>query len=498
MNTEITMARAGQPFVVVEIGNDRLKMLHAVPGPGGGTAIADLWVERISASASGLAEAIAKVLKRWSGFSGPAILCLPRQLVSIRHLELPSGEPPEIADMIAIQAGKLTPWSREEVSYDYRLLGSDRPGYTRAMLVIAQRDVFRQRYFIAEEAGLAPERLTISFEGLLLWTIRALQTASEPAAVAVLDVDSFYSDFLIVHGDRPLYSRGILTGADQLLENAAAATQQLAREVAQSIELAARETGGISPSRIVVTGASGPADALIDVLRAQTGLPCERCDVLAGLSGSVGLNGMQLLSPVGGDAAVLATTSVTPLIGLAMAPERLEINMLPESVRRRRDLKRHATLLTWVGTAVLAVMVSASLLAHTFFLIRRERLAQIRERIEATAQDADRVGRQHELVLQATRYLDPRKDPIRLLTAVQAALLPEIALEGLEWDGTRERLTINGTASAIRDVRSLLNAIAETAGFEDVREDGSMSQDNRTGRFKFKIVCSLAAIGETR
>lgn len=495
MNTNRTVARSDQPMILIEVGHDRLKMMRTARERRGRVVVSHCHVERIESMTSGLGESVKTVLKTWPEVGRtPVILCLPRQMVTIRTLDLPSTDPSEIAEMTAIQTAKLTPWSRDEVLSDYILGNAGRSGYRRVMLAIAQRTVLRQRFYIAEDAALEPERLTISTEGVALWARQRIKTLTAPGgksesgaaqgSVAVLDVDSFYSDFLAFGSGRYVFSRSILTGSNDIAENEKNAIQTLAREVAHAIERAGSENDGAKPRRILISGAALAANRLAAAIREQTGLACEVADALEDAQWE---DAAQKTVPE----ADRNSVSWTAMIGMASHPESLEINLVPDSVRMRRELGRRATVYSRLSVAVMALLLAASFFASTRFFGRREQLLTVQETVQRNQPRVRDIERRKAVIEKAETYLESRLDAARLLDAVHPAIPADVVIDGFELDLERERLALRGSAPAIRDVRTVVNQLDDLPYFRNVREDGAMSSDPRTGRFNFNVICTL-------
>ena len=175
------MAKGGsgpaKTTVLIEIGSEWLKIIQAEPRRGG-VGVSKIHLERVSGSSRAVADQIRAALRKGRFARVPVIGCLPRQMMTVRMLELPSTDHEEIADMVDLQIGKQTPYSRDEIAWDYRAAGSGRDGYTRVMLSIVQRSTIRDRYYILEEAGVDVERMTVSAEGMLNWCAAAFPRRS--------------------------------------------------------------------------------------------------------------------------------------------------------------------------------------------------------------------------------------------------------------------------------------------------------------------------------
>jgi len=69
------------------------------------------------------------------------IVILSRNQVTVRNLELPTTDPQEIKDIISIQAGKQTPFSKDEIIADFKTIGLSRQHYTKVLLAIVQKAI---------------------------------------------------------------------------------------------------------------------------------------------------------------------------------------------------------------------------------------------------------------------------------------------------------------------------------------------------------------------
>ena len=106
-------------MIVVEIGSQWLKIAEMSPAKGG-VSISKLHLEQFTSLGSPLSDAVKAAFRKLRISSRePVVACLPRQLVTTRILELPSTDPDEIADMVDLQIGKLTPYSQDEIMSEY-------------------------------------------------------------------------------------------------------------------------------------------------------------------------------------------------------------------------------------------------------------------------------------------------------------------------------------------------------------------------------------------
>src|SRR3989338_2460610 len=102
-----------RPTAVIEIGNDWIKFLR-VDASARRRIISKIFFSKLSQIKEPVENVLSRVFKefglsrRWT-----VILSLPRQLATLRILELPSENSAEIEEIIQLQVGKQTPYSKE-------------------------------------------------------------------------------------------------------------------------------------------------------------------------------------------------------------------------------------------------------------------------------------------------------------------------------------------------------------------------------------------------
>jgi Tfp pilus assembly PilM family ATPase/Tfp pilus assembly protein PilN len=481
MSSSRTSARGrlASPEIIVEIGNDWLKLVHAVPHRGG-VALARVCLQKLESGDVLSPQVVADAVARLKLPRMPVIACLPRQAVNIRTLELPSTDPAEIADMVDLQVGKQTPYSKDEIVSDYRLVASRREGYSRVVLAIVQRSVLRQRYHLLEEAGLDVKSMSVSSEGVLNW-VRGAGPSSGVAAV--LDLDSYYADFSVVGDGELLFTRSILVGANDLLADYPRWREKIAEEVRRSFEIFDGEMPGVAVERVVVTGAGPRVDGLPAYLGERLGMPAEGSDSLACIA--------RLPEEPDVRSGAYRPVSLTALVGIALAPGALQFNLVPDSLRLRKGLELKARYLAGFGILVMAALLSASLLANLRIFLLRDRLRQVQDELRDTGPAAAQVADMQKLVRLVAERQDPRLAAVSLLQEVHRRVPPNLLLDSLEISMSKNQIALGGTAGQRRDISQLIKNLEASEILKDVHEGGSTAMDSKTRKYRFQIVCAL-------
>lgn len=479
MSTEKAKRSSAGTAVVVEIGTDWLKAMQVERGAGGLTLVSTE-LEKLDPIRGISPERLGQILRKFG--PGPVLGCLPRQLATVRMVDLPSTNPVEIADMVDLQAGKLTPYSKEEIVTDYKIVGPARDGYTKVMLVIVQRSVLRNRFSLLEEAGVTLSTMSVGTEGILNWMRKAFPAGGGDGAVAVLDVDSAFTELVVIAEDRLLFTRSILVGAAALQSDEAGARDRLAREVGQALQGFAGENAGVRLDRLLLTGAGLNVDGLQAVLAERVDVPVDSADSLQIFRKTPSRRPTQ--------DAPYDTLSLTPLIGMAIDPNRLDFRLVPDSVKLRKDLVQKARALALLGGLVVAAMVTMSLWGTLRFFFKAHHLANLKAEIAAQADIVRAIDQKMKIVDVVTKRGNVRAAMVSVLTELHKNLPPpsQIALDGLEFDTERQSLQFSGTGGSSADIRDLVTRLQESPLFTDVREDATTREGER---YRFRLICRL-------
>jgi Tfp pilus assembly PilM family ATPase len=482
MSTDAERLHAGKPYVMVEIGNDWLKLAHVVPMRRG-VSIPHLHLEKIGSRRSAVAKSISAVLKSLKLTKLDVVGCLPRQMVNVRMLELPSVTPEEIRDMIDLQVGKQTPYSKKEIVHDYKVMSSESTGYSRAMLVIVQRTVLRERFNILEEAGIDVARMSVSTEGLFNWYAHSMPPGQNESALVLLDIDSFYSDLAVMAEGRLIFTRSILVGANHLLGEYDKWKDKFVREVSRSLEICQAESRNVDVGKVFLTGAGVNVRDLVGLLGERLRIQTETRDCLTSvkkMSRTPSLKDPNY-QPV----------SLTPLVGMAIAPESLELNLVPDTVKLRKDVVRKARSMTTFGILIMTVMVAASMYANVKVGLTRNNLTNLKTELEILGPEGDRVERMRRIVTGIQARNEPRFSPYNLFYVIRLKTPDTIKFDSMDLDIDKKRVTLAGLGDTWQSIRTLIDNLEKTSVFVDVKEVSSATKDENSDKYKFQIVGSL-------
>lgn len=481
MSTSARHGRShGKKVVAVEIGRDWLKVAE---GHSAGRAVvfSKLHLERIDEESANLAQTVTAACRDLNLGSVPAILVLPRHMVTVRILKLPSRDPSEVADMVDLQVSRQSPYSRDEILADYRILGSEPEGFTRVLLAMAQRSIVSERVSMLEEAGLDVERVCLSSEGLYGWLAEEAFDSGTGRGLAVLEVDAAFAEFCVSLGRGIVFSRSIQTGARALQGQAPGGVEALAGELKRCLDACRTDCPGLEFDRLLVTGAKSALSGLAAELQSHLGMPVESVDALSQVK--------RLPQAVSMAADPYRTVSLTALIGVLLFPGSLELDLTPETVMLRKRLVVRSRRMTEFGVLLMTCAVGLSMLGTLGLYFRHYRLEQL-ARIKSGLEERVRLVERQRSVIELVRERQSRgRNNVNLLAEVQRSRVENLYVTQMDVDQDRGRMTISGSGASMSDVRTFVNNLDKSPLLGDIKP-GNTTLD-REGRYAFQVSCGL-------
>lgn len=466
--------------MAVEIGRDWLKIAEGSRA-GRGVVFTRLQLERIDEETAGMASNVSAACRDLKLGREPVVLVLPRHMVTVRILKLPSTDPAEIADMVDLQIGRQSPYSRDEILVDYRILGVEPEGYTRVLLAMAQRAPVRARVAMLEEAGLDVERVCISSEGLYGWLGEEALDGGTGRGVAVLELDSGFAEVCVSVNRGVVFSRSIQTGVQALQGKPGGRFDGLAGEVKRCLDACRVDYPGLEFDRLLVTGAGPRVDGLAAELQSRIGMPVEAVDVLERIRRSP--------PSVALKEEPYRAVSLTALVGIIMAPASLELDLMPETVAQRKRLVTRSRSMTQFGALLMTCTVGLSLMGTLSLLFRHERLEALAAAKAVGEEGVKRIERARAVVRLVRDRQGRDRQTLSVLAEVQRARVDNVYLSQVDIDQERRRANLAGTGGSMGDVRAFVNNLDRSPLLRNVTP-GSTTRD-REGRFSFQVSCEL-------
>src|SRR5437879_1760609 len=102
------------------------------------------------------------LVKEGVGAADSILISIPRNLVTVRNLQLPTTDPRELNEMIGLQTAKQTPYSKEEIISDFQVVRRSPEGFTDVVLITTHRSVSNRCLKILDDCRLKAAGIRLS------------------------------------------------------------------------------------------------------------------------------------------------------------------------------------------------------------------------------------------------------------------------------------------------------------------------------------------------
>lgn len=377
-----------------------------------------------------------------------------------KNIEIPSCNPQEIKEIIGLQAGRHTPYSRDEIIVDYIPIGQYKNSYTKILLVIVARSVIKRHCEILQKAGLTPEKILFAPEGLAFSCSRILKFGTEASPVSLAHIEEGFTDFSVIFKNRPIFLRSIPIGARHLSEEKELYLAKFTEELKRSFEAYQGEDIERPVQALIVTGASSQAKELEYQLSGALRLPVRPAPYFNSLSVSAGvLKAAQAECPY---------VSFLDVIGCLFSYNDLSIDLTPEEIKLRKAIEERGRDLIKTGVFVLTIIVLSLLMLIGSIYFKGAQLKLFKERSKPLTAQAERLEKDYEKVIQLKNYLKNRGHSLELLVELYKIIPLDLELDDIRLD-EQAKFSLSGVAGSMSSVFSFVDAMEKSPYFKDVK-----------------------------
>lgn len=441
---------------VVEISDQTVKIV-AVKQQANNLCVDDYCAESIlSLSDERISESIAQSLKKNKFKSRSAVICLPRNIITVRNLHLPSHEDSEIAQMLDLHISRIVPYKKEETIFAYQLLGVDEMGYSKLVLAIVQINALRRCVRIAERSGLCVERISLSSYGAWQHLLSCCRPELDSADIYLfLDIDTTFSDFIVFTQENMLFSRSINIGANDIRSNQQANLLKLLGEVKQSLIIFGNEERNKRPVKVFVGGAQ-IADGLLKTIEDELGMPVRGvpCAISKDLERAKGKP-----LPTG--------FSFSGLVHLSAFDNAKIINFVLPELQIDKSLKEKTRELFVLGSLAVYIFCVICTIFITRISSQQNYLKKINKRALAIEKDMGELVGQLGRIEFIKEYMRFRRLPLLLVYQLQGILPGEIFINYMDFN--EGKVTLRGQALQLSDVFKFVTTIEQSKSFKELQ-----------------------------
>jgi len=409
-----------------------------------------------------------------SGFNtkkSHVICVIPASVATTKNIEIPSVDPQEINSIIGLQAGRHTPFSREEILVGHINLGSYQANYTKALLVIVNRNIVKERFTLFEQAGLSIRQVLFAPEGIARFYAKSLNLRRESAPVGIIDVGETSTNFIIASRGAAVTCRSISVGIKQMQAHLEEARAKLVEEIRTSIDSYRDEDVDRAPDYFVVTSSHPMVKELQSALTETLKINVQVSPFIGHIKAAGGIK-KKLETEYSDD-------TMADVIAPAISASRSEVNLMPEEIQLKRTVEEQSRDVAQTGilAIVILLLVGGILMTKIYF-----KQAFLNKNLRAQySQPHDEVIMLEEK-LRKTRVVrdlyDSRVTTLEVMRELYSMIPKDIYLNtvNIAEDGL---ININGIAETTSRVYAFVTSLSESKVFDGVKTKSTSGKKDR-------------------
>lgn len=416
------------------------------------------------------------------------LISVPRNLVTVRNLQLPTTDPHELKEMVHLQAANQTPYSKDEVIADFQVVRANPEGYegyTDVMLVTTHRSVSNTRLQILEDAHLKAQGIRLSSQGVLnVYRMIRGSTDEQSGPVAVVDIDSSFSDFMVTLNGQITFTKALSNGAAKLLVGRENEIEKFTEEIQRAIDIYENEGIGGKIAKLVLTGAEIKLTGLIPSLTEKLRLPVERISLMDNLPGAPEVVDLP--------EAQRGSLSFAAVLGLAWDPEGAKIDLTPQEVRIREALAQKGRAITPMGILVISIFTTLTALVSQHIYSKKQYLEQLNQEVLRTqreASDIEVLKKRIQIIRHATRL---QNSSLEILSVLLRIIPSDIYLKAITFE-EGSQVVLKGVSKEMSTVFEFRSILEKQPNFKNVKTKHVTKSGNNGGNEEtdFEITCPL-------
>ncbi len=463
------MFKAGKNYVSLALSEDTLKVAHLKI-----SVSEQKLIGIIKRDVRGMPEGdLPKVIQSAMGdlnIKKPYALCtVPSHVVTTKNIEIPSLDPEEIKSIIDLQAGRHTPYAREEILIGYISIGVFQRNYTKVLLIIVNREVIKKQLSVFESAGIRVNNVLFGPEGISRFYARALNVKEEDTPVGIIDVAGQTTDFIIEFNKTVATSRNIPVGSSHLYQEGETARDKLIGELVKSLEAYQNEDINKIPQMYILTRDDAGIRELQPILQEKLNAEIRIMSYSDHLQVDEAVK-LKLTSEY-------KEESFLNVIAGAAVINDIRVDLIPDEVKTRKSIEekgRELIKLGALGTVIFCLICGIFFSKIYFKSVHLNKLkTEYLKKRKAVA--LDRVAQKTRII---RGYLNSRMVSLDVMKEIYEKTPAEIYLRNISLD---EKGTVNlqGTSESMSRVFNFVTYMEGSELFKSVKTKSTSAKKER-------------------
>ena len=389
----------------------------------------------------------------------PVSTGIPASWVLLRIVELPAGNPDELASMAELQVDKFSPFPVDESSISYEVL-AEHDGRCRLLLSAIRTDTINLLADAFREAGIQPKWVDINLLGwwqLLKDTEKIHQTGSQ----VIMILEDTACDIIVTTAGIPVTMRS-LSGMEDLPPEES--DEEIAQETVYTLAGLDLERSGSALTEISIWHKGEPPAGLAQ--KFATHLPA-----------IIQFHSLESIPPL-----------AEGLLRRAEHRARGSMDLAPHAWLEAENTKITRRRMLFSTALVAGLWLMGMLILFGGIQFQKQRLSSMESELTTLKEPAEKVRAIRDRTQELIKYMDRSRSGLECLREISDRLPPGIELRQFNYHKNKS-LEMTGEADAYSLVADFKKDLERSELF--ISTELPRTQHTVGGRESFKIICIL-------
>ncbi len=398
---------------------------------------------------------------------------LSRNKITVRRVDLPSQDPKEIEQMLGFYLIRQIPYHKEEVCWAYQNLGFDGISNSHLVLAVALKSVFKNIVSSFVPVNLFPESILMSSQGLVHYVAESVKDKSAVSgSYMILDIDTNFSDLILVHKQKLGSSVVIAQGSEQLKSEQE--KDRFTVELKQAIAALNNEIPEAKPERIFLTGAASNQLVLIEgIVAMESNLKAQY------------VSSKEYDSFASGQ---LKNISLSAVLGFSYQLARDDIRFIVPELQIKKEIKTKVQQLIILGASLIFVLVMLGVIGLVRLSQQQSYAALLKSKVSEQFKESKELEDIINKLKVAKQYTGSQDSAVPSLYELSQLCPENITITSFTWEW-QKALSFRGYALQIPDILGFANTLSKSEAFK-----GAQNRYTRRRKIKDKDVVDFEIV----
>ncbi|MCA9401499.1 MAG: pilus assembly protein PilM [Candidatus Omnitrophica bacterium] len=476
--------------ICISLSEDVFKIVQ-LKGGGGAPKISKIYAKELKGvSEADLPKQIHGALKGFNTKGSEIVCIVPPSYVTTKNIEIPSVNQEEIKSIVSLQAGRHTPFSRDEIQIGFINFGVYKTNFTKVLLTIANRDRVKQQINIFEKAGLTIKKVLFAPEGIAKMYAAALNLKDEALPTGIINIGAQSTDFVVTYHGLAISSRNIPVGRMQLSNEGAAAQDKLLDELNKTIESYKAEDIEQVPGNYIITIDEESSRQLQTALREKLSWNVEIISYVDNVKASQGIL-KQLASNY-------ELYSFADIFSAGSEADEAQINLIPEEVQMQKNIERQGKQVFQAAMSAIIVLVLFASWQASKLYFNTAYLNKLKDGFSSKHEEVVKLQTMSTRTKIIESFLNSRMETLDTINELYKNIPQEIYFTSLTLD-EGGNIMIEGISDIASIVYNLGTSLKDSESFKSVDVKSTTSKKDRgkdVSAFEISLKLKSAATDE--